>query len=61
MPIRSKTNLYAGINPHLNNFLRYEEGWRGFHLWHLVNISHEFDTYLPLENFTADDQQRFGI
>lgn len=49
MPIRSRTNLYPGINPHLNNFLRYETGWRGFHLHHIVDISHEFDDTLSYD------------
>lgn len=51
MSIRSRTNLYPGINPHLNNFLRYKTGWRGFHLHHIVDISHEFDDILPYDYY----------
>jgi len=62
MAIHSRTNLYPGINPHLNNYLQYETGWAGFHKLHLDDIFNELETILPDEYFTATEQSlQIGI
>ncbi len=52
MAIRSRTNLYPGINPHLNNFLQYKKGWKSFHSLYLADIARQIDRQL-LEQFTG--------
>lgn len=48
MPIRSKTNLYAGINPHLNSALQQKGGdWRSFHSYHIIHIAEYLNQHLP--------------
>lgn len=48
MPIRSKTNLYAGINPHLNSALQQKGGdWRSFHSYHIIHIAEYLNRHLP--------------
>ena len=48
MPIRSRTNLYPGINPHLNNALQKKGGdWRSFHSYHIIYIAQYLNHYLP--------------
>lgn len=52
MSIHSRTNLYPGINPHLNNYLQYEKGWKSFHSLHLADIARQIDRQL-LDQFTG--------
>lgn len=62
MPIRSKTNLYSGINPHLNNFLQFETGWKGFHNWHLGDIAVAIEQQLPESYYaTGEESLQIGV
>lgn len=62
MPIRSRTNLYPGINPHLNNFLQYDTGWKGFHNWHLDDIAVAIEQQLPDAYYaTSEESLQIGI
>jgi hypothetical protein len=48
MPIHSKTNLYPGINAHLNSYLQAEfGGWRSFHADHIFVLSRVIEESLP--------------
>lgn len=53
MPIHSKTNLYPGINAHLNSFLQQEGGdWEMFHAKH-INVLQEYLDPLLAPNYYA--------
>ena len=48
MPIRRQTNLYPGINPHLNSTLQQKGGdWRSFHTYHIIHIAGYLNQHLP--------------
>jgi hypothetical protein len=48
MPIHSKTNLYPGINAHLNSFLQQEGGgWESFHAEHIIDLRRVLAKTLP--------------
>jgi len=62
MAIRSRTNLYPGINPHLNNYLQYEKGWEGFHNWHLGDIAEILEQQLPPSYYaTSEESLQIGV
>lgn len=62
MPIRSRTNLYPGINPLLNNFLQYKTGWKGFHSWHLADIANAIEEKLPESYYaTSEESLQIGV
>jgi hypothetical protein len=48
MPIYSKTNLYPGVNAHLNSFLQQPGGdWEMFHSKHINVLQEYLDPRLP--------------
>lgn len=48
MAIHSKTNLYPGINAHLNSFLQQEGGgWESFHAEHIIDLRRVLAKTLP--------------
>jgi hypothetical protein len=48
MPIHSKTNLYPGINAHLNSYLQQEGGgWESFHAEHIIDLRRVLAQTLP--------------
>jgi hypothetical protein len=48
MPIHAKTNLYPGVNAHLNSFLQLPgNGWESFHACHIEEIARALDALLP--------------
>ena len=57
MAIQADTNLYPGINAHLNSFLQNEPGgWRNFHAEHITDIAREIDQHLPPGYFTRSEK-----
>lgn len=53
MALFSKTNLYPGINIHLNSYLQSESGdWVSYHSNHIVHIREYLDRNLP-DNYYA--------
>jgi hypothetical protein len=61
MAIRSKTNLYPGINPHLNSALQQVEGdWQSFHAYHIIKIADTLNEILP-EAYYAKPEQSLQI
>jgi len=56
MAIRSATNLYPGINPHLNSALqRHNAGWQSFHADHITHIREAVDGLLPEAYYVASE------
>jgi hypothetical protein len=49
MSIRSRDNLYNGINAHLHSRLQHEPGgWEVFHAAHIIDVGRAIDALLPL-------------
>lgn len=38
-PIRTRRNLYRGINAHLHSYWQAQGGWNGFHASHIVYLT----------------------
>ncbi|MEO1667902.1 MAG: DUF4058 family protein [Chloroflexota bacterium] len=56
MTLRAKTNLYPGVNPHLNSWLqRSGDRWRGFHGKHITYLAEFLDSVLPEGYYTRDE------
>lgn len=46
MPIRTRHNLYPGVNAHLNSYLQ-TESWESFHAEHIIDIRRVIAASLP--------------
>lgn len=57
MAIHSKTNLYPGINAHLNSYLQ-EEGadWESFHASHIEHLREALETSLPPNYYAVGER-----
>lgn len=61
MPIHAKTNLYPGVNAHLNSFLqRPGNGWGSFHHGHVEHLREAVEQCLP-ETYYADNDRSLQI
>ncbi|MDZ4764289.1 MAG: DUF4058 family protein [Chloroflexota bacterium] len=57
MPIFADTNLYPGVNAHLNSFLQHEPGgWQSFHAEHLSDIQRAINRALPSGYYTRAEK-----
>lgn len=57
MAIRSATNLYPGINPHLNSAMQQADGdWQSFHAYHLIHIAQTLNQILPSGYYAKPEQ-----
>lgn len=57
MPIHSKTNLYPGINAHLNSFLQQEGGgWESFHAEHIIDLRRVLAAKLPAGYYATSEK-----
>jgi hypothetical protein len=56
MPIHADTNLYPGLNAHLNGFLLTTAGWKGFHAGHIEHLREEVDSLLPTGYFAESEE-----
>jgi hypothetical protein len=62
MPIHAKTNLYPGVNAHLNSLLITMSGWRSFHAGHVEHIREDIDRLLPAGYFAESEESlQIGI
>ncbi|MCC6615374.1 MAG: DUF4058 family protein [Anaerolineae bacterium] len=57
MAIHSKTNLYPGVNAHLNSYLQ-EEGvdWESFHASHIEHIREALESILPPNYYAVGER-----
>jgi hypothetical protein len=61
MPIYAKTNLFNGVNPHLNSYLQNTKGkWDGFHALHLNDIFNYLEATLP-EGYSCDIEESLQV
>jgi hypothetical protein len=61
MPIHSKTNLYPGINAHLNSFLQQEGGgWESFHAEHIIDLRRVLAQTLPRGYYAVAEKSLQG-
>jgi hypothetical protein len=61
MPITAKTNLFNGVNPHLNSYLQNTQGkWDGFHTFHLTDLVEYLDEVLPT-NYSVNAEESLQI
>jgi hypothetical protein len=61
MAIRSRTNLYPGVNPHLNSFLQDQDGtWPNFHNLYIADLTRLLNAVLP-PGYYALSQQSLQI
>jgi hypothetical protein len=61
MPIHAKTNLYPGVNAHLNSFLQQPRGnWTSFHHGHIEHLRDAIEQALP-QNYYADSERSLQI
>ncbi len=56
MPIRAKTNLYPGVNPHLNSYLQNQTGWKNFHNAYVNALLRYATAHLPDGYFAVSEQ-----
>lgn len=57
MPLRADTNLYPGVNAHLNSHLQNEPGgWADFHSKHVTHLAEVLDEVLPAGYFTRSER-----
>ncbi|MCA9907998.1 MAG: DUF4058 family protein [Anaerolineae bacterium] len=57
MAIHSKTNLYPGVNAHLNSYLQ-EEGadWESFHASHIEHVREALESILPPNYYAVGER-----
>jgi hypothetical protein len=56
MAILAATNLYPGVNAHLNSFLQVSGGlWQSFHKDYITYLRAEIDAHLPPGYFTLSE------
>jgi hypothetical protein len=57
MAILAETNLYPGVNAHLNSFLQHEAGgWQSFHAEHLGDLQRVINAALPSGYYTRAEK-----
>ncbi len=56
MPIHTKTNLYPGVNAHLNSYLQAELGWHGFQNSYVNALLRALTEALPPGYFATNEQ-----
>ncbi len=62
MAIRSKKNLYPGINPHLNSALQQPNGgWQGFHATHINDIANVLESLLEETKYYLDTEKSLQV
>lgn len=61
MPIYSATNLYPGVNAHLNSFLQTTDGaWHSFHAAHIIDLARTLRAMLP-DGYLIIEEQSMQI
>src|SRR5262245_52000420 len=57
MEIYSETNLYPGINPHLNSALqRPWGGWQSFHTYQIIDLDRILNEILPQPYYAKPEE-----
>lgn len=57
MVIRSETNRYPGVNPHLNSALQQPGGgWKSFHAYHIIYLAETLNSVLPPSYYARPEE-----